>query len=950
MGEIFTQMKQDDTENLEEMARLFMNGNTREMELEGFEVVPDYYEEKRPPRIRNSEESFDDEDEYEDEFEEEQASDDELEADGYEDVETPSEDLDDEFEEDEYEEPQQDHVNEEAPEYLDDDDEYEEDYDYEVTDEEIAEALERDDGISEEVFEVNESDRSVAAGPVEEDDEDDFEEDEYENPGYESSEDIRAEIDEMDDEEAEGSGIFAKIMIAVGAVAIIVLGLVTVWFLYSRGIIFKKDKPAPDVVADETVVDDTTDTANDTGTGTEPASDTDTDEKAEDPKPAPEDQVAEEDPSKDYGEADYENSVEIGLEAVSVLKDLKVKFINTQTGKLIANIPFEVEVGFPDGSSDTWSDSDKDGIIYHDGLAKGSYTIKTREIKDEKYSSYKMPASKVAEVKGEIAYTAVNVADEVLTSSQVDENAEDTARGGADTGGETQVITAPVVLTDTVTYVDSSTTETYEEADKSQVVYTGTVAEITGLQDSGAALSTFTSSGENRISTPATSADTGTTPDYSVSLEKGYTEIGIGSVTEIAITLKNVDASGVTVASSDEKIATVSQNADKLTITGVAAGTASVTVSVNEKPEISAKIDVRVLAEGETGSGSAGGENGGGSGTGENGNSGNGTGTGENGNSGNSTGTGENGNSGNSTGTGENGNTQTDTSSQKMKFTDGAQVYVYENGGYREAVNADYNSFSQFFRKKVKYTGWQTIDGGKYFYTSEGNAVTGDQVISGVKYSFDSTGKLVSEGGGNQSTVTGDGTLGIDVSKWNGNIDWTKVKNAGISYAIIRVGYRGSSKGSLIDDSMFKTNIAGATAAGIKVGVYFFSQAVNEVEAVEEASMVIDRLSGYGLSLPVYLDVEKSGGRGDNIDKNMRTAVCKTFCQTITNAGYRAGVYSNKNWLTEKINTGELAGYSIWVAHYTDTCGYTGSYSMWQYTDKGSVDGISGDVDLNRLY
>lgn len=978
-------MKQDDTENLEEMARLFMNGNTREMELEGFEVVPDYYEEKRPPRIRKSEESFDDEDEYEDEFEEEQASDDELEADGYEDVETPSEDLDDEFDEDEYEEPQQNPVSAEAPEYLDDD-EYEEDYDYEVTDEEIVEALEKDSGISEEDFVTeNEIDKSVAAGPVEEDDEDDFEEDEYESgeepeyeeteepeyeeaddsepeyeeadepepeleyeeaedPGYESSEDIRAEIDEMDDEEAEGSGIFAKIMIAVGAVAIIVLGLVTVWFLYSRGIIFKKDKPAPDVVADETVVDDTTDTDNDTGTGTEPVSDTDTDENAKDPKPAPEDQIAEEDPSKDYGEADYENSVEIGLEAVSVLKDLKVKFINTQTGKLIANIPFEVEVSFPDGSSDTWSDSDKDGIIYHDGLAKGSYTIKAREIKDEKYSSYKMPASKVAEVRGEIAYTAVNVADEVLTSSQVDENAEDTARGGADTGGETQVITAPVVLTDTVAYVDSSSSETYEETDKSQVVYTGTVADIFGQQDLSTALDTFTLSGENRIPTPATSADTGTTPDYSVSLEKGYTEIGIGSVTEIAITLRNVDASGVTVTSSDEKIATVSQNADKLTITGVAAGTASVTVSVNEKPEISAKIDVRVLAEGETGSGSAGGENGGGSGgTGENSGSGNGSGTGENGNSGN-------GNSGNGTGTGENGNTQTDTSSQKMKFTDGAQVYVYENGGYREAVNADYNSFSQFFRKKVKYTGWQTIDGGKYFYTSEGNAVTGDQVISGVKYSFDSTGKLVSEGGGSQSTVTGDGTLGIDVSKWNGNIDWTKVKNAGISYAIIRVGYRGSSKGSLIDDSMFKTNIAGATAAGIKVGVYFFSQAVNEVEAVEEASMVIDRLSGYGLSLPVYLDVEKSGGRGDNIDKNMRTAVCKTFCQTITNAGYRAGVYSNKNWLTEKINTGELAGYSIWVAHYTDTCGYTGSYSMWQYTDKGSVDGISGDVDLNRSY
>ncbi len=870
-------MKLDDTENLEEMARLFMNGNTRELELEGFEVVPDYYEEKKP-RIRCTDQSedalesdFEDDDEYDDEYEEE--------------PEYLDED-DDEYEEEPEYLDEDDDEYEEEPEYLDeDDDEYEEepenlnneegeDYDYEVTEEEITEAIEQDEGISDDEYEKDDE------------------------PDYEISEDIRAEIDEMDDEEAEDSGVIGKIMIAVGAVAIIVLGLVTMWFLYSKGIIFKKDKPAPDIVAGETVIDDVLDTV--TETAPEPETDIEPDTSAQDPEPT--DRVAEEDLSKDYGEADYENSVEIGLETVSVLKDLKVKFINNQTGKLIANIPFEIEVSFPDGSSDTWSDSDKDGIIYHDGLTKGSYTIKTREIKDEKYSSYKMPASKVAEVKGEIAYTAINVADEVLASSQVDENAEDTVRGGADTGGETQIITAPVILTDTVAYVDSSATDVYVEVDISQVNYT-----------------------------PSTSADPGITPVYSISPETGYTEVTVGSVKEILITLEGVGASGVTVSSSNDGVATVGLSPEaKLTITGVSPGTASVTVTVNEKPEVFAQIDVKVVAEGETGGESTGGENGNGT------DSGNGTGNNDN------SGSGDDGTS--------NGSTQTEVLSQKMKFIDGTQVYVLENGVYREAVNGDFTNFSQFFRRKTKYTGWQTIDGGKYFYTSEGNAVTGDQVISGVKYSFDSTGKLVSEGGGNQSTVTGDGTLGIDVSKWNGNIDWTKVKNAGISYAIIRVGYRGSSKGSLIDDSMFKTNIAGATAAGVKVGVYFFSQAVNEVEAVEEASMVIDRISGYGLSLPVYLDVEKSGGRGDNIDKNMRTAVCKAFCQTISNAGYRAGVYSNKNWLTEKINTGELTGYSIWVAHYNDTCGYTGSYSMWQYTDKGSVDGISGNVDLDRSY
>ena len=95
--------------------------------------------------------------------------------------------------------------------------------------------------------------------------------------------------------------------------------------------------------------------------------------------------------------------------------------------------------------------------------------------------------------------------------------------------------------------------------------------------------------------------------------------------------------------------------------------------------------------------------------------------------------------------------------------------------------------------------------------------------------------------------------MGIDVSKWNGKIDWNAVKNSGVSYVIIRVGYRGSSQGALIDDPTFKTNIKGATAAGLKVGVYFFTQAVDEVEAVQEASMVLDRISGYKISYPVFI-------------------------------------------------------------------------------------------------
>ena len=199
-------------------------------------------------------------------------------------------------------------------------------------------------------------------------------------------------------------------------------------------------------------------------------------------------------------------------------------------------------------------------------------------------------------------------------------------------------------------------------------------------------------------------------------------------------------------------------------------------------------------------------------------------------------------------------------------------------------------------------------------------------------------------------TTSGNAKVGIDVSKWNGSIDWNAVKNSGVNYVIIRVGYRGSSQGALIEDPKFKTNIKGATAAGLKVGVYFFTQAVDEVEAVQEASMVLDRISGYKISYPVFLDVEGSGGRGDAIDSATRTAVCKAFCNTIKNAGYTPGVYANKTWLTSKMDAGALNGYKIWLAQYAKTPTYTGRYDLWQYRSDGKVSGISGKVDLNISY
>ncbi len=198
------------------------------------------------------------------------------------------------------------------------------------------------------------------------------------------------------------------------------------------------------------------------------------------------------------------------------------------------------------------------------------------------------------------------------------------------------------------------------------------------------------------------------------------------------------------------------------------------------------------------------------------------------------------------------------------------------------------------------------------------------------------------------------GTLGIDVSKYNKNIDWERVKAAGVEFAIIRAGYRGSSTGVLVEDPYFRQNLVGAKEAGVKIGVYFFTQAVNEAEAREEAGAVASLVDVRDLSLPVFLDVESSGnahgGRADGLDTDTRTAVVKAFCEAAEDLGYDAGVYANKTWMTKYINMEELAPYTKWLAQY-NTAGptYTGDYSIWQYTSSGTVDGIQGRVDLDIM-
>ena len=209
----------------------------------------------------------------------------------------------------------------------------------------------------------------------------------------------------------------------------------------------------------------------------------------------------------------------------------------------------------------------------------------------------------------------------------------------------------------------------------------------------------------------------------------------------------------------------------------------------------------------------------------------------------------------------------------------------------------------------------------------------------------DHTEIITLQAGGN------DHKAGIDVSSWQGDIDWDKVRESGIEFVIVRAGYRGSVTGAIVRDKYFDANVSGALSAGLSVGVYFVTQAVNETEAVEEASAVMEMCEGYDLDLPIYLDVEGSnGGRGDQIDVETRTLVCEAFCRTLENAGVSGGVYACRYWFNNNIDASKLDRYNVWLAEYRSTPLYGGYYSMWQYTSKGRVDGIEGNVDFDILY
>ena len=244
-----------------------------------------------------------------------------------------------------------------------------------------------------------------------------------------------------------------------------------------------------------------------------------------------------------------------------------------------------------------------------------------------------------------------------------------------------------------------------------------------------------------------------------------------------------------------------------------------------------------------------------------------------------------------------------------------------------------------------EYTGWLTKNGKTYYYSaSTHKPVTGIQSVDGKLYYFDADGVM-------QKNVN----FGIDVSKYQTNIDWDKIKKAGVNFVIIRIGYRGyGASGTLVKDPMFEEHFTNARNAGLKVGVYFFTQAVTEDEAREEAQGCNWALNGRKLDYPIYYDTEASTspngtGRADGLGKEDRTKCAIAFCEEVKSLGYKPGVYASTTWFRKRVDLAALRKYTIWNAHY----GVSSSpidCDMWQGTEKARINGYSGELDANISY
>ena len=191
---------------------------------------------------------------------------------------------------------------------------------------------------------------------------------------------------------------------------------------------------------------------------------------------------------------------------------------------------------------------------------------------------------------------------------------------------------------------------------------------------------------------------------------------------------------------------------------------------------------------------------------------------------------------------------------------------------------------------------------------------------------------------------------GIDVSTYQGDIEWDKVAAAGVKFAFIRLGYRGYESGLLVKDDKFDQNMTGALSNGIAVGVYFVTQAVSVEEAVEEANFVMETIRPYNVTWPVVMDIEDAASayaRTADLTQQERTDHAVAFCETIKEGGYRPMLYCNIRWFIEKLDITRIADYNKWFAQYFRKPFFPYAFQIWQYSSSGRIDGINGNVDYN---
>lgn len=618
--------------------------------------------------------------------------------------------------------------------------------------------------------------------------------------------------------------------------------------------------------------------------------------------------------------------IEVILKSTSMERDLKVKFVDKATGKVISGADFKIKVTSPSKTTKEYSDHDNDGIIWVKDIDGGNYTVAMVDLE-----GYVTAKNLNAEVKKKIEYKVVEIEDEVKSESQVVVSQEDAEYGGADKDESTA---NSAVLKDTVEFVESSVKEetkttNVQKKDKfGQLEYEKQKLDVLGQPMYAKILSesdefhTFDSNNKcTRCGATKTVTPTCTHVDANdddkcdnESCKADVPDLHVHSITNCTCTICNKAlhgelADGVCKV-CDNLVDTASHTSHtegtngmcKYCSTVANAGAHQCADTDTDQKCDQCGADVVAQQPENT--------------------------------------------EGQSDGQPEVQSEDDDTETPISAFAYRTFNWLRTSSNGERYIKYDTNSAPIYDTSSAKkyetetvttYYGWQTIDGATYYFDKNGEKVTGQQVIQGISYTFSSEGVR-------------SGTIGIDVSKYQTGINWTKVKNAGINFVMIRCGYRGYGSGVLVEDPMYRSHISGAKAAGLRVGVYFFSQAVNEAEAVEEASMAVSLAKKYGINMPIAIDSEYANGgqgRADGLSKSARTAVTKAFCDTVKSAGYTPMVYASKSWFSDHLNVSELSSYRIWVAHYADKCGYTGTYHIWQNTDKGKVDGVPGYVDMN---